>query len=79
MKTTIEIDDARLRRVMKLTGLKTRRAAVNRALAEMERRARIDQVLSRPWNLDAMARAMDPRYDVLKMRRMETASRGYPR
>ena len=71
MKTTIDIDDARLRRVMKLTGLRTRRAAVNRALAEMERKAHIDQVLSRSWNLDAMARAMDPHYDVLKMRRMD--------
>lgn len=79
MKTTIDLDEACLRRVMKMTGLKTRRAAVNRALAEMERKAQVDQVLSRSWDVDAMARALDPDYDVLKVRRMEKAGRGYPR
>ena len=39
MKTTIDIDERRLKRVMELTGAKTRKAAVNYALREAEKGA----------------------------------------
>ena len=39
MKTTIDLDERRLSAVMKLTGLRTRKAAVNYALCAAERQA----------------------------------------
>ena len=70
MKTTIEIDEGRLKRVMKMTGIRTRREAVNTALADMEHKARVDAVLANPIRYDD-GPAFDPQYDLLKMREME--------
>lgn len=48
MKTTIDLDEKKLRNVMKLKGIKTRREAIDYALAEAERRAKLDVLLREP-------------------------------
>jgi Arc/MetJ family transcription regulator len=72
LKTTIDLDEAKLKRVMKLTGLKTRKDAVDYALTEAERIARIKQVLGRPLYVVAKGEAVvDPDYDLAALREAE--------
>lgn len=76
MKTTIEIDDAKLLRVMSLTGLKTRKEAVDWALTEAERIARVDQIASHPWDSATVKESVEPGYDVLSIRNQSVNYRG---
>ena len=46
MKLTLNIDDALLARVMKMTGAKTKTEAIHTALAEIDRRHRLIGLLS---------------------------------
>jgi Arc/MetJ family transcription regulator len=71
MKTTIDIDDKKLHRLMRLTGLKTRKATIDFALTETERLARIRKLLSGPFYIDGAGDIIDPDYDVVKVRKME--------
>ncbi len=71
MKTTIDIDDKKLHRLMRLTGLKTRKQTVDFALTEAERLARIHKLLNGPFYVDAAGDVIDPDYDVVKMRKTE--------
>jgi Arc/MetJ family transcription regulator len=74
VKTTIEIDEEKLLRVMELTGIATRREAVDFALSEAERLAKMTEVLRVPWTEEEMAGAIDPAYDLMKLREMEKPS-----
>ncbi|MBM4154382.1 MAG: hypothetical protein FJ221_05070 [Lentisphaerae bacterium] len=71
MKTTLEIDEKRLRSVMALTGIKTRRAAVEHSLREAERLARLDRIVAKPWTPEEMAGILDPAYDLAALRAMD--------
>jgi Arc/MetJ family transcription regulator len=71
MKTTIDIDEEKLKRIMELTGIKTRKEAVDYALAEVERLARIRQLLDRPFYLETEGDVLDPAYDLMKLRELE--------
>ena len=71
MKTTIDIDEARLKRVMKLAGLKTRKAAVEFALREAERAARIKRLLGASLADEEFTDAVDSAYDVRSLRERE--------
>ena len=76
MKTTIELDEAKLERVMKLTGLATRREAIDFALTQAERAARVKALLSRPFFEGVTDKVIvDPDYDVLALRRKERPAR----
>ncbi len=68
MKTTIEIDEAKLERLMSLTGLKTRKEAVDWALTEAERIARINQIAAHPWESARVKEGIDAAYDILSIR-----------
>jgi len=48
MKTTIDLDEKRLQSVMKLKSFKTRKEAIDYALIEAERRAKVDMLLREP-------------------------------
>lgn len=74
MKTTIEIDESKLKRVMKLTGLKTRKAAVDYALTQAERFAKLDRFFEKPFYVQGEGEVIDPGYDVLKLRQLEKPS-----
>jgi Arc/MetJ family transcription regulator len=69
MKTTIEIDEEKLARIMNLTGLKTRKEAVDWALTEAERIAGMNRIAEEPWDAAFLKDAVDPAYDILEMRR----------
>jgi Arc/MetJ family transcription regulator len=73
MKTTVEIDETRLHRVMKLSGIKTRRGAIEYALREAERAARIRQLLGDALADSEYADSVDPSYDILAVRKREKA------
>ncbi|MDF3057717.1 MAG: hypothetical protein K0R17_1932 [Rariglobus sp.] len=62
MKMTMHIDEDVLDRVMKITGAKTKRAAVELALNEMARRHKLKEVFSKGLGLtpDELKNAYDP-------------------
>ncbi len=68
MKTTVELDEKRLTSVMKLTGLRTRKAAVDYALRVAERAASLDRLMERALPDEAYRTAVDPHYDVVALR-----------
>lgn len=75
MKTTIDLDDTRLMRVMKLTGLKTRKETIDFALREAERLAKIKKLFERPWTSEDLKDAIDPKYNLMALREMEKPKR----
>lgn len=75
MKPTIEYDETRLKRVMKLTGLKSRAAALDYALREAEQAARVRKFLKSLLPDTAYIGAVAPGYDVLAVREKETPYR----
>ena len=70
MKTTIDLDEKKLERVMKLTGIDTRKEAIDVALTELERKARINHFYTRALPHEAYKDAIDPNYDLMKLREM---------
>ena len=75
VKLTIEYDEACLTRVMKLTGLKSRAAALDYALREAEQAARVRKFLKSLLPDAEYADAVAPGYDVLAVREKETSYR----
>jgi Arc/MetJ family transcription regulator len=71
MKTTIDLDEDKLRRVMKLTGIKTRKEAIDFALSQAERLARIKKLFSRPLYVSHSDEIIDPSYDLMRLREAE--------
>lgn len=76
MKTTIDLDEEKLERVMKLTGLDTRKATIDAALSELERKAKIAHFYARIRSVEIPADAVDPNYDLMKLREMEKPKAG---
>jgi Arc/MetJ family transcription regulator len=74
MKMTMHIDDALLARVMEATGASSKTHAIDLALREMDRRARLVKFAHEGLGLapDALHDAVDPAYDLDEMRRRET-------
>jgi len=68
MKTTIEIDEVKLDRIMKLTGITTMKEAVDWALHEALRLATIHRVMEDPWTPEEAREAVDPAYDLIAIR-----------
>jgi len=68
MKTTIDLDEAKLLNVMKLKGFKTRKQAIDYALDEAERRARIESVASSRWTARECRELFADDYDVRSLR-----------
>ena len=72
MKTTVELDEQRLRRVMELTGLKTRKAAIDYALSQAERAAKTAKLFARPRrSKHELKNVLDPKYDLMALRDQE--------
>jgi Arc/MetJ family transcription regulator len=68
MKMTLEVDEKKLARVMKLTGIRTKTAAVEYALGTAERAARREKLFATRWSREQLIAAVDPAYDVLAVR-----------
>ncbi len=75
MKMTLNIDDGLLERVMAHTGAKTKTEAIDLALKEMDRRARLVEVLTRDHGMSAedWKNAFEPGYDIEAQRAAENS------
>jgi Arc/MetJ family transcription regulator len=75
MKMTMHIDDELLDRVMKAYGCESKTEAVEMALKEMDRRARLKEYLKNGLGLTKgeLAEAVDPAYDLMGLRVAEPA------
>jgi len=71
MKMTVEIDEKKLSRLMKLTGLKTKTKALNYALSAAERSARRNRLLSTSLAPKDLENAIDPNYNLRELRARE--------
>ena len=72
MRITVELDDQKLLRVMQLTGLKTRKEAIDYALSQAERAAKIAKLFARPRrSKEELRNLLDPNYDLMTLREQE--------
>jgi len=71
MKMTIEIDDERLSRVMKLIGINTKKAAIDYALRSAERFALRKKLLTTTLTDRDLNNSVDPAYDIESLRKKE--------
>ena len=71
MKTTIDIDEKKLGEVMRLTGLRSRKAAVDYALTSTERMERLRKLFEEPLPDEEYLHALDPAYDLSATRSMD--------
>jgi hypothetical protein len=71
MKITVEIDEKKLARLMKLTGITTKTKALDYALSAAERSARRDRLLSTSIVAKDLENAVEPRYDLRALRARE--------
>jgi hypothetical protein len=76
MKTTIDLDEAKLKRVMKLSGMSTRKETIDAALTELERKAKLLKLYENPLPGEFYKDAIDPKYDLIKLRNMAKPKRG---
>ena len=74
MKMTLHIDDALLARVMEASGTTSKTMAIDLALREMDRRARVVKLCHAGLEMepDMLREAVDPAYDLEEVRRLET-------
>lgn len=77
MKTTVDIDEEKLTGVMKMAGIKSRKAAVDYALACAQRIERLRKLFEDPLPDREYADALDPSYDVMAVREKDTPEKGY--
>jgi Arc/MetJ family transcription regulator len=70
MKITLNVDDALLNRVVETTSAKTKTAAIDFALREVDRRAELTKVLARGSGISGedLATLFDPAFDPAAMR-----------
>ncbi len=71
MKITVEIDEKKLARLMKLTGIRTKTKALDYALSTAERSARRSRLLATSLAPEELENAVDPGYDLRKLRERE--------
>lgn len=73
MKMTMYIDDELLARVMEATGAESKTKAVDLALREVDRKARLIKMANAGLGMSSMElkEAVDPAYSLENMRRME--------
>ncbi len=76
MKTTVELDDTKLERIMKMMNFRTRKEAIDWALTEAERLATMHHIRANPWSEATLKEGMDQHYDVLAQRRAIRSQQG---
>ena len=76
MKITVEIDEKKLSRLMKLTGIRTKTRALDFALSMAERTARRDRLFETALSSEDLEGAVDPAYDLLALRARERPGSG---
>lgn len=76
MKTTVEIDEKKLMRVMKLGGFRTRKEAIDYALTEAEKKGRLRTLESKPFYVTE-SEVIFADYDLRKIRNQDVPNRGH--
>ena len=73
MKMTMHVDDALLARVMEATGVTSKTKAIDLALREMDRKAKLVKLTYEGLGLsaDELKDAVDPAYSLEELRRRE--------
>jgi hypothetical protein len=72
VKTRVELDKQKLLRVIQLTGLKTRKEAIDYALSQAERAAKIAKLFARPRrSKEKLKNLLNPKYDLMMLREQE--------
>lgn len=71
MKTTVEVDEKRLKRVMHLTGLTTKKSAIDAALRHLERAELRRRLMAETLSPSEWAGALDPAYSLKDLRERE--------
>ena len=82
MKMTMHIDEGLLERVMKSYGCDSKTAAIDYALNELDRKARLKVFAEKGLGLtpDELGNAVDPNYDLMALRvAEEPVKHGKPR
>ncbi len=74
MKTTLEIDEGKLEKIMRLMSFKTRKDAVDWALTEAERLAVMENIKANPWSADVLREGYDDDYAEMMLRRRDIRS-----
>ena len=74
MKTTIDIDEKKLAGVMRLTGVRSRKAAVDYALACTERIEHLRKLFEKALPDEEYRSALDPTYDLMAVRKKDKPS-----
>jgi len=75
MKMTVEIDEKRLSRLMKRSGIRTKRGALDYALRLADRVTIREELLATQLTPGELDGAVDPAYDLLLLRRREKPHR----
>jgi hypothetical protein len=78
MKTTVEIDEEKLMRVMSLGGFKTRKETLDYALDEAEKKARLRALEQKPFYV-TNEDVVDPAYDLRVLRDRDTPGHAHHR
>ena len=68
MKTTIDIDEKKLNGLMRLTGIRSRKATVDYALSRTEDAERLRKLFEKPLPDEEYASVIDPAYDLMGVR-----------
>ncbi len=79
VKMTMHIDEKLLGRVMKQLGTTNKTRAVERALKELDRKAKLNGIMERGLGLspEKLKTIFHPKYDLSAMRALEKPSRPY--
>lgn len=74
MKMTLHIDSELLERVMAATGATSKTMAIDLALREIDRKAKLTRLASEGLGMgpDELREAIAPEYDLVELRRRET-------
>ena len=77
MKTTIDVDEEKLVGVMRMAGIRSRKAAVDYALSCAERIERLRKLFEHPLPDAEYADSLDPSYEVMAVREQDKPEHGY--
>ena len=66
MKTTVDIDEKKLNGIMRMAGIRSRKAAVDYALSCADRIERLRKLFKHPLQDKEYANALDPAYEVTR-------------
>jgi Arc/MetJ family transcription regulator len=68
VKTTVDLDEEKLERLMRAAGIKTRKEAIDFALTEAERIVRLNRMMQEGFYVRESGDVLEPGYDLKSLR-----------